>query len=95
MPYWISIYRKSLCAKYCSFYCWIISARIISSGSFIYSYLSMGLFKYKLTISAHINIVFLVERTMLKMSFSIVRSYVGVVMSPGKLSRFPPTVIHV
>ena len=40
----------------------------------------------------HINFAFFVERKILKMSLDVVRSDVGVVMSPGKLIIFPPTV---
>ena len=54
----------------------------------------MGMFKYKLAMSAHINFEFLVNRTLLKMGLSIVRSDVGVSTSPGKLIRFPPTLIR-
>ena len=45
MPFWISLYTDPLFSKSWSFYCWIISAGVISSSSFIYSYMSMGLFK--------------------------------------------------
>ena len=41
------------------------------------------------------NPVFLVERTLSNMSLAIVMSAVGVEMSPGKLIRFPTTVILV
>ena len=58
MTLWVSIYTETLYAKSCNFYCWIISDGIISSGSFIYSYLSMGLFKQKSEISAHMNLHF-------------------------------------
>ena len=92
MPFWISIYTKFFCAKYCSLYCWIILSEIIFSGSFIYSYMSMGLFKKKLAMSEHMNFSFLVQINLLKMGLDVVRSTVGVVTSPGKLIRFPPTV---
>ena len=39
MPFWVFLYTKPLCDKSCSLICWIISAGMISSGSFIYSYL--------------------------------------------------------
>ena len=42
--------------------------------------------------SAHMNFVFFVDNTLLKMSLAIMRSAVGVVTSPGKLIKFPPTV---
>ena len=51
----------------------------MSIGSFIYSYLSMGFFKWKLEISVHMNFEFWVEITLLKMSLDVVRYSVGVV----------------
>ena len=45
MPFCISVYTKPLCANFLRFYCWIISSGIMSSGSFIYSYLYMGFFR--------------------------------------------------
>ena len=42
--------------------------------------------------SLHMNFVFLAKRTLLKTSLYVVRSAVGVVMSPGKLIILPPTV---
>ena len=44
---------------------------------------------------AHINFASLVKRTLLKMSLAIVRSSIGVIMSPGKLIISPPTVSQV
>ena len=92
MTYWISIYINYLCDKYCSLYCWIILDGIIFSGSFIYSYMSIGLLKQKLAMSAHMNSGFFVDITLLKTSLDVVRSAVGVVTSPGNLIRFPPKV---
>ena len=42
--------------------------------------------------SAHMNFAFFVDNTLLKMSLAVMRSAVGVVTSPGKLIKFPPTV---
>ena len=42
--------------------------------------------------SAHMNFAFFVDNTVLKMSLDVMRSAVGVVTSPGKLIKFPPTV---
>ena len=52
-------------------------------------------FKYKLAMLAHINVVFLVKRTLFKMILAVVRFAVGVLTSPGKLIIFPPTVSRV
>ena len=64
----------------------------MSSSSFIYAYLSMELFKYKLAMSAHMNFSFFVNNKLLNMSLAVVKSPVGVVSSPGKLIKFPATV---
>ena len=45
--------------------------------------MSMGFFKEKLEMSAHM---------MLKMILDVVRYAIGVVTSPGKLIKFPPKV---
>ena len=42
--------------------------------------------------SAHMNFAFFVDNTLLKMSLAVMISDVGVVTSPGKLIKFPPTV---
>ena len=62
----------------------MISSGIMSSGSFIYSYLFMGLLRYKLDMSAHMNFAFFGYNTLLKMSSAVMRSAVDVVISPGK-----------
>ena len=95
MTFGISIYTKNLCDKSCSLYCCKVSAGIIYSGSFMYSYLFMGLFKYKLAMLAHMNFSFLTKITLLKIILSVAISAVNVVTSPGKLVRFPPTVSRV
>ena len=41
---------------------------------------------------AHMNFAFFVDNTLLKMSLAVIRSDVGVVILPGKLIKFPPTV---
>ena len=40
----------------------------------------------------HMDFDFWVQTNLLKMSLAVVKVSVGVVMSPGKLIRFPPTV---
>ncbi len=45
--------------------------------------------------SSVMNFAFLVERMLLRSSFTVSRSAVGVPQSPGKLTRFPPIVIRV
>ena len=45
--------------------------------------------------SAHMNFSFLVDRTLLKISLSVVRSTVVVVTSPGELIIFFTTVSQV
>ena len=95
IPFWISRYTKRLCANFLRFYCWIILSGIMSSGSFKYSYLSMGLFKQNLEMFAHMNFAFFVDNTMLKISLAVVRSAVDVVTSPGRLIKFYPTVSRV
>ena len=92
MTFCISMYTKRLCANFLRFYCWMTSSGIISSGSFIYLYMFMGLLRYKLAMSAHMNLAFSVDNTMLKTSLAVMRSAVGVVTSPGKLIKFPSTV---
>ena len=64
----------------------------MSSGSFINSYVPMGLFNLKLKMSAHMNFTFCIERTVLKMSLDVVRYAVVLVTLPGKLIRLSPTV---
>ena len=41
---------------------------------------------------AHTNLAFFVDNILSKTSFSDMRSDVGVVTSPGKLIKFPPTM---
>ena len=41
------------------------------------------------------NFVFYVDNTLLKMGLAVVRADVGVVTSPGKLIKFPPTLSQV
>ena len=64
---------------------------IMSSGSFIDSYMSMILLRQKLAMSAHMNFAVFVDNKLLKMSLVGMRSAVGVVTSPGKLIKFTPT----
>ena len=52
----------------------------------------MGLLRYKLAMSEHMNFVFFVDNTLLKMILDIMRYAVGVVTSTGKLIKFPPTL---
>ena len=40
----------------------------------------------------HMNFTFFVDNKLLKMSLAVMGSDVGVVTSPGKLIKFPPTV---
>ena len=70
----------------------MISSGVVSSSSFIYSYLFMGLLRYMLAMSTHINFTFFVDNTLLKMNLAVMISVVCVVMSPWKLIKFPPTV---
>ena len=70
----------------------MISYRIMCSGNFIYSYLFMGSFKQKLPMSTYINFEFFVNTTLLNISFSVKRSDLFVVTSPGKLLKFTSTV---
>ena len=42
--------------------------------------------------SVHINFVFFVDNTLLKISLAVMRYAVGAVISLGKLIKFPPTV---
>ena len=70
----------------------MIYSGIMSSGSSIYSYLSMGLFIYKLAMYEKMNLIYFVDNTLLKTSLAVMRSAVGVVTSPGKMVKSPPTV---
>ena len=45
--------------------------------------------------SVHINFLFFVYDTLLKMILAVIQSTVGFVTSPGKLIKFPPTVSSV
>ena len=45
MPFRIFIYKKPLCDNLLRLCCWLIYSGIISSGSFIHSYLFMGLLR--------------------------------------------------
>ena len=42
--------------------------------------------------STYMNFASFVDNTLLKMSFDVMRYVIGVVTSPGKLIKFPPTV---
>ena len=92
MPFWISIYKKPLCAKFLRFYCWMIFSWIMSIGSFIYSYMSIGLLREKLAMYECMIFSFFVDNTLLKISLAVIRFAVDVVTSPDKLIKFTPTV---
>ena len=56
----------------------MIASGIISSGIFIYAYLSIVFFKQKLAMSKHMHFPFFVDNTLLKIILDVVRSAVGV-----------------